>query len=266
MLVSVRVNESVFAPVCLRGRVCPQAVGPAGQPSPPPHPPRHRLLPSNPPWSVPRAEMVEGREHDEHVDSWSLGVLTYEFLTGSPPFEAPGHQDTYRRCGTCAQSGYGWKGGGSGFCSKHTHSALRPRLVGEGGCHACAVRARIRCARRWRLACAGVRAGRVRGGVRSVAAAQPAFWPTLTLVSDATHPPEVSARSCAPQRPCSSGGARRPAPALPQPLPIRPHLPVALAGATPKGWAQPQPPCKSSCVAVLARLPLQDCARGPEVP
>ncbi|KAF5840045.1 kinase-like domain-containing protein [Dunaliella salina] len=42
-------------------------------------------------------EMVEGREHDEHVDSWSLGVLTYEFLTGSPPFEAPGHQDTYRR-------------------------------------------------------------------------------------------------------------------------------------------------------------------------
>mmetsp|Transcript_2437 Transcript_2437/g.4088 ORF Transcript_2437/g.4088 Transcript_2437/m.4088 type:complete len:323 (+) Transcript_2437:166-1134(+) len=42
-------------------------------------------------------EMVEGRAHDQTVDSWSLGVLTYEFLFGIPPFEAPGHQDTYRR-------------------------------------------------------------------------------------------------------------------------------------------------------------------------
>lgn len=37
-------------------------------------------------------EMVEGREHTSYVDNWSLGVLTYEFLTGGPPFEAPGHQ------------------------------------------------------------------------------------------------------------------------------------------------------------------------------
>lgn len=42
-------------------------------------------------------EMVEGREHDAAVDIWSLGVLTYEFLYGGPPFEAAGHQDTYRR-------------------------------------------------------------------------------------------------------------------------------------------------------------------------
>ena len=44
-------------------------------------------------------EMVEGREHDETADIWSLGVLTYEFLVGSPPFEAEGAQATYRRIG-----------------------------------------------------------------------------------------------------------------------------------------------------------------------
>ncbi|KAI8469075.1 MAG: serine/threonine protein kinase [Monoraphidium minutum] len=42
-------------------------------------------------------EMVEGREHDEGVDVWGLGVLAYEFLFGAPPFEAAGHQETYRR-------------------------------------------------------------------------------------------------------------------------------------------------------------------------
>lgn len=34
--------------------------------------------------------MVEAREHDNTADVWSLGVLTYEFLVGSPPFEADG--------------------------------------------------------------------------------------------------------------------------------------------------------------------------------
>ncbi|KAG5339733.1 Serine/threonine-protein kinase ark1 [Termitomyces sp. Mn162] len=32
-------------------------------------------------------EMVEGREHTKEVDLWALGVLTYEFLIGNPPFE-----------------------------------------------------------------------------------------------------------------------------------------------------------------------------------
>jgi len=32
-------------------------------------------------------EMVEGKEHNEKVDYWALGVLTYEFLVGHPPFE-----------------------------------------------------------------------------------------------------------------------------------------------------------------------------------
>ena len=34
-----------------------------------------------------RPEMVEGREHSEKVDYWALGVLTYEFICGNPPFE-----------------------------------------------------------------------------------------------------------------------------------------------------------------------------------
>ena len=42
-------------------------------------------------------EMVDGRDHDEKVDTWSLGVLCYELLIGCPPFEAEGHADTYRR-------------------------------------------------------------------------------------------------------------------------------------------------------------------------
>lgn len=42
-------------------------------------------------------EMIEGKSHDENVDVWSVGVLAYEFLTGSPPFEAEGQQETCRR-------------------------------------------------------------------------------------------------------------------------------------------------------------------------
>ena len=42
-------------------------------------------------------EMVEGKDHDSKVDVWSLGVLCYEFLFGTPPFEAKGHSETYKR-------------------------------------------------------------------------------------------------------------------------------------------------------------------------
>ena len=42
-------------------------------------------------------EMVEGQAHDHSVDVWSLGVLCFEFLFGYPPFEAHGHNETYRR-------------------------------------------------------------------------------------------------------------------------------------------------------------------------
>ena len=39
-------------------------------------------------------EMVQKNEYDHSVDIWSIGVLTYEFLVGRPPFESPGYQET----------------------------------------------------------------------------------------------------------------------------------------------------------------------------
>ena len=42
-------------------------------------------------------EMVEGRPHDERVDLWTLGILCYEFLFGSPPFEEGDIEMTNRR-------------------------------------------------------------------------------------------------------------------------------------------------------------------------
>jgi serine/threonine protein kinase len=43
--------------------------------------------------------MVEGREHSNQVDLWSLGVLCYEFLVGNPPFEVldERREPTYKR-------------------------------------------------------------------------------------------------------------------------------------------------------------------------
>lgn len=40
-------------------------------------------------------EMVRHRSYDEKVDHWCLGVLTYEFLVGKPPFEYDDRDETY---------------------------------------------------------------------------------------------------------------------------------------------------------------------------
>ncbi|KZT57260.1 kinase-like protein [Calocera cornea HHB12733] len=42
-------------------------------------------------------EMVEQKQHNEKVDHWALGVLTFEFLCGTPPFEEKSSNATYRR-------------------------------------------------------------------------------------------------------------------------------------------------------------------------
>lgn len=42
-------------------------------------------------------EMVQHKIYDKNVDLWCLGVLTYEFLVGSPPFEMESMEETYDR-------------------------------------------------------------------------------------------------------------------------------------------------------------------------
>lgn len=39
-------------------------------------------------------EMVQGDKYDSHTDNWGIGILTYEFLTGRPPFEKRSKIDT----------------------------------------------------------------------------------------------------------------------------------------------------------------------------
>lgn len=42
-------------------------------------------------------EMVQRKVYDKNVDLWCLGVLTYEFLVGNPPFEMKTLDETYER-------------------------------------------------------------------------------------------------------------------------------------------------------------------------
>lgn len=42
-------------------------------------------------------EMVDGRAYNDSVDQWCLGVLCYEFLVGSAPFESKDTQKTYEK-------------------------------------------------------------------------------------------------------------------------------------------------------------------------
>jgi serine/threonine protein kinase len=40
-------------------------------------------------------EMVNGKSYDEAVDNWTVGILAYELVVGSPPFEQEGQSDEF---------------------------------------------------------------------------------------------------------------------------------------------------------------------------
>eukprot|EP01095_Lingulamoeba_sp_RSL-Kostka_P015770 TRINITY_DN737_c1_g4_i2.p1 TRINITY_DN737_c1_g4~~TRINITY_DN737_c1_g4_i2.p1 ORF type:complete len:541 (-),score=176.73 TRINITY_DN737_c1_g4_i2:122-1744(-) len=42
-------------------------------------------------------EMIEGRDHDDNVDVWSLGVLTYELIVGRPSFDHEDRNETLKK-------------------------------------------------------------------------------------------------------------------------------------------------------------------------
>merc|ERR1712008_591892 len=69
-------------------------------------------------------EMIEGKAHDNMVDVWSLGVLMYEFLVGSPPFEAQGHHETYKKI---SKVDLKFSAAHLGRCSRSDHQAARQR-------------------------------------------------------------------------------------------------------------------------------------------
>lgn len=46
-------------------------------------------------------EMVERKRHTDRIDLWCLGILTYEFCVGQPPFESETHSKTYQKIIHC---------------------------------------------------------------------------------------------------------------------------------------------------------------------
>ena len=42
-------------------------------------------------------EMINGQKHDNNVDIWGIGILLYEFLVGSPPFEDINRNETFKK-------------------------------------------------------------------------------------------------------------------------------------------------------------------------
>lgn len=65
-------------------------------------------------------EMIEQKTYDHTVDLWSLGVLVYEFLLGSPPFETETNHETYRKIVTVDYS-----------IPRNSMSALAADLIGR---------------------------------------------------------------------------------------------------------------------------------------
>jgi aurora kinase len=42
-------------------------------------------------------EMIEKKAHNQRVDLWCLGILTFEFCVGAPPFESERQEETCKK-------------------------------------------------------------------------------------------------------------------------------------------------------------------------
>lgn len=75
--------------------------------------------------------MIERKTYNEKVDLWCIGVLCYELLVGSPPFESPSYSETYRRILKVgwSHSGNSWGGRGYRAWAAHKGCWLRSRRV-----------------------------------------------------------------------------------------------------------------------------------------
>lgn len=49
-------------------------------------------------------EMVTQQSYSHKIDIWSIGILTFELLTGKPPFERPTQENTYRAIENCERT------------------------------------------------------------------------------------------------------------------------------------------------------------------
>lgn len=71
-------------------------------------------------------EMIEHKSYNETVDLWCLGILLYEFLVGSPPFEVtvPSNNTTTTDHHHCTNGGAIAGAGNSASAARLTYSKI----------------------------------------------------------------------------------------------------------------------------------------------
>lgn len=80
-------------------------------------------------------ELIERQPHDHRIDLWALGILTFEFLVGKPPFEMIGQTKTIQAIVQCH---YRYPGFVSHEARTFIGSFLRKRMRGRNTLRAAA--------------------------------------------------------------------------------------------------------------------------------
>jgi len=71
-------------------------------------------------------EVIEGKEHSFEIDSWSIGVLCYELLTGKPPFVTSSSDET---CKKIVETGVSFTDAEASVLSLEARDFIRKLLV-----------------------------------------------------------------------------------------------------------------------------------------